>query len=298
MGLMPATWCGYFRGNEVSHACLYIVATPIGNRNDLSLRAIEVLRDVDVIAAEDTRHSKRLLDFHQIKTPMVSFHEHNESQRLRTLLDRLACGERVALISDAGTPLISDPGYRLVAAVQEKGFRIVPIPGACAATTALCASGLPTDRFVFEGFLPAKLTARKNHLKTLLHESRTIIFYESTHRILDSLLDCVEVFGEARRAVIARELTKSFETIRQDTLARLIEWINADPYQQKGEFVVLLEGEAQKEISKNDVENRRILSILLQEVPLKQAVDIATQLTDGNRKLLYQLALALKNHQK
>lgn len=278
----------------MTQACLYIVATPIGNRDDLSQRAVNVLQDVDCIAAEDTRHSKRLLDFYQIKTPLISLHEHNESQRLQSLLDRLARGERVALISDAGTPLISDPGYRLVSAVLEKGFRVVPVPGACAAIAALCASGLPTDRFVFEGFLPAKSGARQKHLQSLLNESRTIIFYESTHRIVDSLSDMVEIFGPTRRATMARELTKSFETIRQDGLADLLAWVQADPNQQKGEFVVLLQGAENAAASADEVEARRILTILMKEMPLKQAVAIATKILQGHRKSLYQLALTLK----
>lgn len=279
----------------MSEACFYIVATPIGNRDDISLRAISILKAVDVIAAEDTRHSKRLLDYHHIKTPLISFHEHNESQRLDALLKRLKAGESIALISDAGTPLISDPGYRLVSVLHEKGFRIVPVPGPCAAITALCASGLPTDRFVFEGFLPAKSNGRKKHLKALLKEPRTMIFYESTHRVLDSLADFLAVFGDTRRMTIARELTKAFETIHQDTIPSLFEWMKDDPNQQKGEFVLLLEGYVQEEKSEEDTETRRILSILLKEMPLKQAVAIATALTNGHRKSLYQLALTLKN---
>ena len=281
----------------MSYACLYIVATPIGNRDDFSLRAISILKGVDVIAAEDTRHSKRLLSYHQINTPLLSLHEHNESQRLHSLLERLEQGECIALISDAGTPLISDPGYRLVSAVLAKGFRVVPVPGACAAITALCASGLPTDRFVFEGFLPAKSAARKNFLMTLLCERRTIIFYESTHRIVESVTDLLTVFGKARRATLARELTKSFETIRHDTLGNLFEWLKAGVHQQKGEFVILLHGCDNKIMAEKDRESRRVLSILLEELPLKQAVALAVRLTDGNRKSLYQLALTLKDAQ-
>ena len=216
--------------------------------------------------------------------------------RLPALLDRLERGERIALISDAGTPLISDPGYRLVATVLEKGFRIVPVPGACAAITALCASGLPTDRFIFEGFLPLKSSARKKYLTTLLHEPRTIIFYESTHRIVESVTDLLAVFGEARRATLAREITKSFETIHHDTLGRLLDWLKTDVNQQKGEFVIVLQG-CDKAATEDGTEARRVLSILLEEMPLKQAVALAVRLTQKNRKSLYQLALTLKDAQ-
>ncbi|MCB1827043.1 MAG: 16S rRNA (cytidine(1402)-2'-O)-methyltransferase [Coxiellaceae bacterium] len=280
----------------MNEAVLYVVATPIGNRDDLSLRAIEILKSVDVIAAEDTRHSKRLLEYHQIKTPLLSLHEHNESQRLASLLARLEQGQNLALISDAGTPLISDPGYRLVSAVREKSFRVVPVPGACAAITALCASGLPTDRFVFEGFLPVKRGARQKHLKSLLRETRTLIFYESTHRIVDTLEDMLSVFGAGRRGVIARELTKSFETIHEGAFDELLIWIKQDQNQQKGEFVVLVDGASDEENSVEEAEVRRLLSILLKEMPLKQAVAIATDITQGQRKSLYQLALELKNN--
>jgi len=279
----------------MSYACLYIVATPIGNRDDFSRRAIDILKSVDVIAAEDTRHSKRLLDYYQINTPLMSLHQHNESQRISSVVSRLEKGQKIALISDAGTPLISDPGYRLVAELQKRHFRIVPIPGACAAITALCASGLPTDRFVFEGFLPVKKGTRQNYLRTLLNEPRTLIFYESKHRILDSLTDICHVFGPERRAVLARELTKSFETIRQDSLAALLAWVRSDPNQLRGEFVIVLAGVKVDGQQVDQTEAKRILSILLKELPLKQAVAIATDLTNGQRKSLYQLALLLKS---
>jgi 16S rRNA (cytidine1402-2'-O)-methyltransferase len=282
----------------MNDSALYIVATPIGNRNDLTLRAIEVLQSVNVIAVEDTRHSKRLLTYHQIRTPMISLHEHNESQRVQSILDRLSQGEQVALISDAGTPLICDPGFRLVAAAQEQGYRVVPIPGACAVIVALCASGLATDRFVFEGFLPAKSAARKKALSHIAQETRTTIWYESTHRIIASLTDMVDVLGASRRMTLARELTKTFETIRLDTLAGLLAWIQADPNQQKGEFVLVLEGQIDHKNQLDDREPRRILSILLQEMPLKQAVALAVRLCHQSRKSLYQLALELKQSQE
>ncbi len=276
------------------HSVLYIVATPIGNRQDMSFRAVSVLQQVDLIAAEDTRHSKQLLTYYSIKTGLISLHEHNELQRIKILLTYLERGDSIALISDAGTPLIHDPGYRLVLAVQKKGFQVIPIPGACAAITALCASGLPTDRFTFEGFLPAKSSARRGYLKTLSNEPRTMIFYESTHRIIKSLTDFVSILGGIRRATIARELTKSFETIFQDTLANLLTWIQANPNQQKGEFVIVLEGATNSDADYEKAESCRILSILLKEMPLKQAVMIATQLTGVSRSVLYQLALTLK----
>ena len=275
--------------------CLYLVATPIGHRDDISLRAIEILKSVDCIAAEDTRHSQRLLQYHGIATPMISLHEHNEEQRIKQLFDRLSRGEQIALISDAGTPLISDPGYRLVRAMHEAGIRVVPVPGACAAIAAIAASGLPTDRFVFEGFLPAKRTARQKRLTDLLQESRSIIFYESTHRIVACLEDMLDVFGEKRLATIARELTKSFETIRRAPLSVLLPWVKSDPNQQKGEFVIVVEGVEKSPSETDQEEQRRILSILLEEMPLKQAVAIATRICRANHKSLYQLALAIKD---
>jgi len=275
--------------------CLYLVATPIGHRDDMSLRALEVLKSVDFIAAEDTRHSQRLLQYHGINTPLISLHEHNEAQRIQPLLDRLVAGEQVALISDAGTPLISDPGYRLVTAMHDASIRVVPVPGACAAIAALSASGLPTDRFIFEGFLPAKQTARQKKLQTLADETRTLIFYESTHRIVDSLKDMSVIFGEQRMAAMARELTKAFETIKRLPISELVAWVASDLNQQKGEFVILVEGAQAAEVEADSQEHRRILSILLAEVPLKQAVVIATQIFGGHRKSLYQLALEIKD---
>jgi len=274
---------------------LYLVATPIGNRDDMSLRAIEVLRSVDCIAAEDTRHSQRLLQYHGIKTPLISLHEHNEDQRIKSLLDRLLGGECIALISDAGTPLISDPGYRLVTAMHDANIRVVPIPGACALIAALAASGLPTDRFVFEGFLPFKQTARQKKLRVLLEEERTIVFYESTHRIVNCMEDVLAVFGEKRLATMARELTKTFETVHRAPLSELVAWMKSDANQQKGEFVVVVEGKKTVDLDSNQKEHHRVLSILLEEIPLKQAVALATRLCGTNRKSLYKLALEIKD---
>lgn len=276
-------------------ASLYLVATPIGNRDDIGLRAIEILKSVDCIAAEDTRHSQRLLQYHGINTPLISLHEHNEEQRTKQLLDRLLQGESLALISDAGTPLISDPGYRLVTAMHDANIPVVPIPGPCALVAAIAASGLPTDRFVFEGFLPSKQVARQKRLQALLEEERTLVFYESTHRILPCMEDMLTVFGEKRLATIARELTKTFETVHRAPLFALLEWMKSDANQQKGEFVVLIEGKKASDSGVDQKEQRRILSVLLEELSLKQAVGLATRLCGANRKSLYQLALEIKD---
>ena len=212
----------------MSDAVFYVVATPIGNLGDLTPRAVDVLQSVALIAAEDTRHSGRLMAHFNIKTPMISVHDHNERQRLQTILDKLAAGDSIALISDAGTPLISDPGFIVVRGVREAGYKVVPVPGCCAVITAMCASGLPTDRFMFEGFLPAKRSGRQQKLSEILAEPRTVIYYESTHRILDSLQDMIEVLGADRYVVLARELTKTFETIHGDRVEALLEWVKQD----------------------------------------------------------------------
>ena len=218
---------------------LYIVATPIGNMGDMTDRAQKTLSDVDVIAVEDTRRSGQLLRNFSISTPMISVHEHNERQICDSLLDRIEKGESIALISDAGTPLLSDPGYFLVNQAREREISVVPIPGVSAVIAALSVAGLPTDRFVFEGFLPAKSAARQQKLEKLKDDLRTIIFYEAPHRIVEMLKDCETIFGSQRKAVLARELTKTFETVHGDTLGELIPWVEADNNQRKGEFVVL-----------------------------------------------------------
>ena len=225
---------------------LYIVATPIGNLNDISSRAIEVLRLVDVVAAEDTRHSGRLMQAHQINTPLISYHDHGGSDQHQRILSRLSDGQSVALISDAGTPLISDPGYRLVKCAREEGYRVIPIPGACAFIAALSASGLPSDRFAFEGFPPAKSAARRKLFDSAKGDTRTLIYYESPHRIEDSLADMAAVFGDDRPAVLARELTKTFETFLSGSMSEIVAQVNSDPNQRKGEMVVMVEG-ARKE---------------------------------------------------
>ncbi len=275
---------------SINGGTLYVVATPIGNLGDMTPRAVEVLQEVDRIAAEDTRHSAGLLRHFAITTPMLSLHEHNERQKVEALLQRLGDGENLALISDAGTPLISDPGYILVREAQRAGFRVVPIPGASALIAALSVSGLPTDRFSFEGFLPAKGGARRKMLESLRQERRTMAFYESPHRILDSLTDMVAAFGDARQAVIARELTKTFETIRHAALGDLFTWVNNDANQQKGEFVILVHGSEEAKEGLNP-EAKRIASLLADELPLKQAASLAADISGEKKNALYKFLL-------
>ncbi len=273
------------------YGTLYIVATPIGNLDDMSKRAIKTLLQVDLIAAEDTRHSKRLLQRYAISTPMMTVHDYNESAQVKKLLSFLQKGKSVALISDAGTPLISDPGYRLVRMVRQKGINVVPIPGSCAAIAALCASGLASNSFIFEGFLSVKQHARLERLKSLKDETRTLIFYEAPHRIIAMLKDMSDVFGEDRYVVVARELTKLFETIRGDCLSDLVKWIESNTEQQCGEFVVLVEGVQKASLSELTEEDHRILKILLQELSVKQAAHLAAKITGKKKNLLYQQAI-------
>lgn len=274
---------------------LYIVATPIGNLKDITQRAIETLQNVNCIAAEDTRHSKRLLQHLAIITPLISLHEHNEVERASQVIDRLRQGESIALISDAGTPLISDPGAILVQQVKNAGFQVVPIPGPCAAITALSVAGLPTDRFVFEGFLPAKPKLRKERLEVLRSESRTIIFYEAPHRILDSLQAMQQVLGRDRQMVLARELTKLFETVRSGTIGEIIDQVTQDDNQQRGEIIVLVSGVEVVSTVEGVVSSDKILITLLETLPLKQATEIAAKITGERKNDLYQRALQFKN---
>ncbi|MGD9861294.1 MAG: 16S rRNA (cytidine(1402)-2'-O)-methyltransferase [Marinobacterium sp.] len=276
----------------MSEPVLYIVATPIGNLADLSARAQEVLGSVDYIAAEDTRYSGRLLAHFTIKAPMISVHDHNERQRSEHIINLLAAGHSIALVSDAGTPLISDPGFHLVRAVREAGYRVSPVPGCCAFVAALSASGLPSDRFQFIGFLPPKSGARLQALQPYVAHTETLIFYESTHRIVDSLSAMAEVFGGDRYAVIARELTKTFETIHGDTLTNLLDWIQADANQQRGEFVVLVHGAPAVELGEQvDPEAERIVRILAKELPPKKAAGLAAEITGEKKNRLYQLLI-------
>jgi 16S rRNA (cytidine1402-2'-O)-methyltransferase len=271
---------------------LYIVATPIGNLDDLTPRALQVLGAVDLIVAEDTRHSKKLLQHFNIQTPLRSLHEHNERARIGELLDLLHKGSQIAVISDAGTPLIRDPGYHLVRAAHEKGMQVIPIPGACAVIAALSAAGLPADRFVFEGFLPAQRGARLSRLRELVTETRTLVFYETPHRITAMLQDLSSVFGENRHAVLAKELTKIFETIQGAPLGELVKWLQQDENRSRGEFVVLVAGAAASPIPQAAaLSPEQLLTILLAELPLKQAVKIAAQITGLKKNYLYTLAL-------
>ncbi len=272
---------------------LYVVATPIGNRGDWTPRAREVLGTVAAICCEDTRHSTPLLRESGIATPLIALHEHNERAQAPKLVERLAGGEALALISDAGTPLISDPGYHLVRLARAAGVSVVPVPGACALIAALSVSGLPTDRFVFEGFLPAREAARRTRLDELRTETRTLIFYESSHRIGEALADLAECFGGGRAALFARELTKRFETVRAGTLAGLAAWVAEDADQQRGEIVLVVAG-AEQATGEGalDARARATLDALLDELPLKQAVKLAARITGVARNSLYAEAVA------
>lgn len=274
-------------------ACLYIVATPIGNLGDITLRAVETLKKADLIAAEDTRHSQRLMNHLGVSARLLSLHEHNEREKSQAIIDKVKEGQSIALVSDAGTPLISDPGYFLVKLAQEQGVKVVPIPGVSAVVTALSVSGLPSDRFVFEGFLPAKSGNKQRVLELFKYESRTVIFYESPHRIVDTLEAMLTVFGEDRRLVLARELTKTFETIKGDSLGLLCEWVKSDANQQRGEFVLLLEG-ATDTPEESVVDQDKMLALLIAELPIKKASKIVSEITGANKKDLYQRALEMQ----
>jgi len=276
----------------MSEGILYIVATPIGHLGDFSLRAKQVLSEVDVIAAEDTRVTRKLLQHIGAATPMLSLHEHNEQQRIESLLSRLQAGESVALVSDAGTPLISDPGFPLVKAVKLAGIKVVPIPGACALIAALSASGLATDKFIFEGFLPGKASGRRGRFEELKQQHRTLIFYESPHRILACLDDLKTVMGDQREVAIARELTKTFETIHSGPVVEVKDWVEQDQNQQRGEIVLLVAGAT--EVKQENQDQERILALLLEELPLKQAAALTAKICGTKRNELYQKALEMK----
>jgi 16S rRNA (cytidine1402-2'-O)-methyltransferase len=274
--------------------CLFLVATPIGNLSDITLRALETLKHVDLIAAEDTRHSSRLLQRYGIKTPLASLHEYNEVKSSQFICKQLQQGKNIALISDAGTPLVSDPGYHLAKTIIANNFQVIPIPGACAAIAALSAAGLPTDKFIFEGFLPAKPQQQLQRLQELITEARTLVFYESPHRLLQTIDNMLAVFGSDRYVVIAKELTKIFETIYGNTLAKIQDWLLFDPHRQKGEFVILVKG-AEKSLTVNP-EILRILKLLATDLPSKQAAKIAAQITGANKNQLYQLLIKNKTN--
>lgn len=265
---------------------LHVVATPIGNLSDLTPRALETLRTVDAICAEDTRRSGQLLSHFGLSTPLLALHEHNEEAIAARIVARLQQGQSLALVCDAGTPLVSDPGYRLVRAARAAGIRVSPVPGACAAIAALSVAGLPSDRFVFEGFLPARPSARREHLRTLVSEPRTLVFYESSHRIAESLADLVAVFGAQRPAAIARELTKLFETVLDGELAALLAQVEADQNQRKGEFVVMVQGAA-ADADALLAEGRRVHALLKDHLPPSTAAKLAAEITGAPRKALY-----------
>ncbi len=270
---------------------LYIVPTPIGNLGDITQRAIEVLSNVDLVAAEDTRHTGKLLSHFSIQTKTFALHDHNEQQKAQVLVDKLLAGHSIALVSDAGTPLISDPGYHLVTQCRQAGVKVVPLPGACAVITALSASGLPSDRFSFEGFLPAKSKGRKDKFLEIAKVERTCVFYESPHRILDSLDDMLEILGPDREVVLARELTKTFETIQGMPLGELVEWVKADSNQQRGEMALLIHGYRGSEDDSIPEEVKRTVTILTKELPLKKAAAMAAEIYNLKKNALYKWGL-------
>jgi len=278
---------------QVEAGCLYIVATPIGNLADITQRAIDTLTHVDVIACEDTRHTQKLLSAFSIKNRTMSMHDHNERQRQEQIASLLQEGKSVALVSDAGTPLISDPGFHLVRHCRQQQLKVVPVPGACAAITALSAAGLPTDRFTFEGFLPSKTGARKSVLQTLADETRTMVFYDAPRRAIDTITDVVDVLGGERYIVIARELTKAFETIYSDTAANIVDWLKEDPNQLKGEMVLIIEG-CKVDVDAVSTKAIETLKLLLTEMKPKRACAIAAEIHGVKKNALYDIALSLK----
>lgn len=275
---------------DISASTLYIVPTPICNLGDITQRALAVLSGVDLIAAEDTRHTGLLLQHFAISAKMYPLHDHNEQQKAEHLLSKLQQGQSIALVSDAGTPLINDPGYHLVRRCREAGIRVVPLPGACAAIAALSAAGLPSDRFCYEGFLPAKTKSRKDTLLALIEEPRTLIFYESTHRLLDSLQDMVEVWGPHRYVVLAREITKTWENIRGDAVGALLEWVKEDETRKRGEMVLVVEGH-KADTEALPAEALRTLALLQKELPLKKAAALAAEIHGVKKNALYKYAL-------
>ncbi len=274
---------------------LYVVATPIGNLADITLRAIETFKHVDAIAAEDTRHSAGLLSSLGISKKLVAVHEHNEQQSAQILLQRLQAGENIALISDAGTPGISDPGAVVVDVLRHHGVKVVPVPGACAVIAALSASGITENGFMFVGFLPASGAQRRKQLEVLKMQTTTLVFYEAPHRILECVEDLLQILGGRRRITIARELTKAFETFHRCPLSEAMHWLESDSNQQRGEFVLLVEAEPSKESNLINEESERVLRLLLAELPLKQAVKLAVEITGQKKNELYELALKLKD---
>ena len=279
---------------QVNPGTLYVVSTPIGNLSDISQRALDVLAQVDMVACEDTRHTQKLLTAFSIKNHTMSLHDHNERQKQDYIAAQLQEGKSIALVSDAGTPLISDPGFHVVPHLRALNLDVVPVPGACAAIAALSVSGLPTDRFTFEGFLPSKSGARQKALAELASETRTMVFYDAPRRAIDTVADIVEVLGETRQIVIARELTKTFETIHSDSAGNILHWLKEDPNQLKGEMVLIIEGKLREDDGVPD-EAIKALRILLEELPPKKACAVAGKLYDVKKNTLYDLALSMKD---
>ncbi len=275
----------------IEQPTLFIVPTPIGNLGDITQRALDVLNSVDIIAAEDTRHTGKLLSHFNIQTRTFALHDHNEQQKAQVLVDKLLAGESIALVSDAGTPLISDPGYHLVSQCRQAGVKVVPLPGACAVITALSASGLPSDRFSFEGFLPAKSKGRKDKFMEIAKAERTCIFYESPHRITESLADMLEVLGPEREVVLARELTKTYETIQGLPLGELVEWIEEDENRKRGEMVLLIHGYREPVTDTLPDEATRTLAILVKDLPLKKAAAATAEIYNLKKNALYKWGL-------
>ena len=273
---------------------LYIVATPIGNLEDLGRRAQRILSEVDLILAEDTRHSRKLLSSFNISTALQAFHENNEERMTAQVISRLTGGCDIALVADAGTPLISDPGFKLVRQAHEQNIPVCPVPGPAALITALSAAGIAPGRFLFEGFAPARAAARRRHLRALADAGRTMVFYEAPHRIKAFLADASSIFGADRKATVARELTKRFETIRHGTLGELIEWMDGDPDRCRGEFVVIVAGARAEAGKTGRSELTATLKVLLKSLTLKQSVQIAAELTGGSRNEIYDLAVSLQ----
>ena len=272
---------------------LFIVATPIGNLDDITFRAVEILKGIDIVLAEDTRHSKKLLKHLNIAKPIRAFHEHNEREKTKAIIDELHSGKSIALISDAGTPLISDPGYFLVVQAKKEVLRVVPIPGASALITALSASGLASDSFTFLGFLPSKQIARIKLLKTLLNQTKTSIFYESPKRILATLTDMHAIFGDSREVCLAKELTKVFETIQTDSIPNLINYLTADENNQKGEFVILIAANDKIDIVEAETRLDSLLPILCAEMGASKAAKLAAKITGIDKKICYKKAIDL-----
>ncbi len=275
---------------------LYVVATPIGNLDDLSERARQVLAGADLVAAEDTRHSGRLLQHLGLSKPMLALHDHNERGRVSRVLEALSAGQTVALVSDAGTPLVSDPGYIVVREARAAGFKVSPIPGACALVAGLSAAGLPTDQFLFAGFLPAKRAGRKSTLESFRRQSATLVFYESPHRITDLMEDVVDVFGAERECVLGRELTKTFETFYSGAAAEVLAELQADPHGSRGEFVVMVRGAADVPSVEASVDADKLLALLVKELPVKTAAKIVADVSGLSKNDLYQRALGLRDN--